>query len=60
MANSIARISKIGKEKDFKTKNMIIKIQIILDVLTLLKSSSLVFTKSFISGPSPARMAPLS
>ena len=60
IANSIVNISNIGRLNDFSTKNIINRIAIIDEELTLLKSSSLIVTKSFIRGPSPANKAFLS
>ena len=42
------------------TNSIINNIHIIEELFTLLKSVSLIFTKSFISGPSPAKIPSLS
>ena len=57
IANSIAAINIIGKLTDFRTNTIITSIIAIETVFTLLKSWSLISTKSFINGPSPASIA---
>ena len=60
IANSITDISNNGNVYDFSTNNIINNMHIIDELFTLLKSVSLIFTKSFISGPSPAKIPSLS
>ena len=60
IANSIAVTNKTGNDIDLRTSNISTNITAILVTLTFLKSWSVVCTKSFIRGPSPATIAFLS
>ena len=60
IASSIPETNNTGSETDFKTNNIMIKIIPIDAILTFLKSSSAILTKSFMHGPSPAIIAFLS
>ena len=56
IANSIIQIKITGNDIDFKTNIMIMNMIAIDTVFTLLKSWSLISTKSFINGPSPTNI----